>query len=135
MRSRPPRHRPGSTARAAISFPTSHTRSSSAHPYTAALLRSVPRVTGPLRRTLPAIAGSPPDLSRPLPGCPFAPRCERARAVCSAEAPPPHTAAPGHTTTCHFPLTAPPAAALPAPRTAPITAAHTAPPTTPETSA
>ncbi|MEV6077529.1 ABC transporter ATP-binding protein [Streptomyces sp. NPDC052069] len=76
-----------------------------AHPYTAALLRSVPRVTGPLRRTLPAIPGTPPDLSRPATGCPFAPRCERAEAVCSTTTPPVHPAGPGHTATCHFPLT------------------------------
>ncbi|MER5850470.1 ABC transporter ATP-binding protein [Streptomyces sp. NPDC002012] len=76
-----------------------------AHPYTAALLRSVPRVTGPLRRTLPAIPGSPPDLSHPAAGCPFAPRCERAQAVCATAAAAVHLAGPGHTASCHFPLT------------------------------
>ncbi|MFB6892201.1 ABC transporter ATP-binding protein [Kitasatospora sp. NPDC056327] len=84
--------------------PTEEVTGNPAHPYTAALLRSVPRVTGPLRRTLPAVAGSPPDLSRPDPGCPFAPRCERARSVCSTDAPPVHRAAAGHTAVCHFPL-------------------------------
>ncbi|MFD4941391.1 ABC transporter ATP-binding protein [Streptomyces sp. NPDC058239] len=76
-----------------------------AHPYTAALLRSVPRVTGPLRRTLPAIPGSPPDLSQPAAGCPFAPRCERAQAVCTMAPAAVHPAGPGHTASCHFPLT------------------------------
>ncbi|MFE2105858.1 ABC transporter ATP-binding protein [Kitasatospora sp. NPDC059463] len=92
--------------------PTEAVTENPAHPYTAALLRSVPRVTGPLRRTLPAVAGSPPDLSKPIPGCPFAPRCERAEAVCSTDAPPLHRAGAGHTAACHFPLT--PSAALPA---------------------
>ncbi|MFJ5120768.1 ABC transporter ATP-binding protein [Kitasatospora sp. NPDC088548] len=86
------------------SGPTESITERPAHPYTAALLRSVPRVTGPLRRTLPAIAGSPPDLAKPATGCPFAPRCERAAAVCTTAAPPVHRAGPAHTAACHFPL-------------------------------
>ncbi|MFI9328818.1 ABC transporter ATP-binding protein [Kitasatospora sp. NPDC052868] len=88
--------------------PTEAVTERPAHPYTAALLRSVPRVTGPLRRTLPAIPGSAPDLSRPTAGCPFAPRCERAESVCGTTAPPVHRAGPGHTAACHLPLTAAP---------------------------
>ncbi|GGQ67221.1 ABC transporter ATP-binding protein [Kitasatospora griseola] len=88
------------------SGPTEQVTERPAHPYTAALLRSVPRVTGPLRRVLPAIPGSPPDLSRPLTGCPFAPRCDRAEAVCATVAPPVHRAGPAHTASCHFPLAA-----------------------------
>lgn len=84
--------------------PTGEVTEWPAHPYTAALLRSVPRVTGPLRRTLPAIPGSPPDLSRPAAGCPFAPRCELARAVCTTAAPPVQPVGPGRTAACHFPL-------------------------------
>ncbi|MGW1091139.1 ABC transporter ATP-binding protein [Streptomyces sp. NPDC002596] len=75
-----------------------------AHPYTAALLQSVPRVTGPLRRTLPAIPGSPPDPADPAAGCPFAPRCAAARTVCATETPPVHHPEPGRTVSCHFPL-------------------------------
>jgi oligopeptide/dipeptide ABC transporter ATP-binding protein len=44
------------------------------HPYTAALLGSIPRI-GAKRRRLDAIAGMPPDLSQPIRGCAFAPRC------------------------------------------------------------
>ncbi|MGV9264933.1 ABC transporter ATP-binding protein [Kitasatospora sp. NPDC003701] len=84
--------------------PTEEVTERPAHPYTAALLRSVPRVTGPLRRTLPAVPGSPPDLSRPAAGCPFAPRCELARPLCTTDAPPVHRAGPGQTVACHFPL-------------------------------
>ncbi|MFI6156457.1 ABC transporter ATP-binding protein [Kitasatospora sp. NPDC051170] len=87
--------------------PTEEVTARPRHPYTAALLRSVPRVTGPLRRTLPAIPGTPPDLTRPTPGCPFAPRCERAQAVCTTTAPPAPASSAGHTADCHFPLTAP----------------------------
>ncbi|MFD7644535.1 ABC transporter ATP-binding protein [Kitasatospora sp. NPDC059795] len=93
--------------------PTEEVTERPAHPYTAALLRSVPRVTGPLRRELPAIPGSPPDLSRPVAGCPFAPRCDRAGSVCATVAPPVRAAGPAHTASCHFPLTAEAAPASP----------------------
>ncbi|MFJ9949995.1 ABC transporter ATP-binding protein [Kitasatospora sp. NPDC091207] len=85
--------------------PTEEVTERPAHPYTAALLRSVPRVTGPLRRTLPAVPGSPPDLSRPAGGCSFAPRCELARPLCTTAAPPVQQVGPGQTAACHFPLT------------------------------
>ncbi|MFE2727156.1 ABC transporter ATP-binding protein [Kitasatospora sp. NPDC059327] len=87
------------------SGPTEEVTARPAHPYTAALLRSVPRVTGPLRRTLPAVPGSPPDLSRPAGGCPFAPRCELVRPLCHTAAPPVRQVGPGQTAACHFPLT------------------------------
>ncbi|NHN88579.1 ABC transporter ATP-binding protein [Acetobacter conturbans] len=53
-----------------------------AHPYTAALLDSIPPLTGPRPTRLPSIAGAPPaPLERP-PGCAFAPRCHYAHAAC-----------------------------------------------------
>ncbi|MEO5961590.1 MAG: ABC transporter ATP-binding protein, partial [Opitutaceae bacterium] len=45
------------------------------HPYTRALQRSIPALQ-PKGSELYTIRGMPPDLSKPLPGCPFAPRCE-----------------------------------------------------------
>jgi oligopeptide/dipeptide ABC transporter ATP-binding protein len=54
------------------------------HPYTAALLDSLPRLDRPRGRTL---SGQPPDPAAPPQGCPFAPRCPRLFARC-AEAPP-----------------------------------------------
>jgi oligopeptide transport system ATP-binding protein len=45
------------------------------HPYTAGLLRSLPRLDLPLPARLPAIPGQPPDLSQLPAGCAFAPRC------------------------------------------------------------
>jgi oligopeptide/dipeptide ABC transporter ATP-binding protein len=57
-----------------------------AHPYTAGLIASTPRVDKPLRR-LSAIAGSPPGAIDPPPGCAFAPRCPRASDRCVAERP------------------------------------------------
>ena len=54
-----------------------------AHPYTAALLDSIPPLTGPRPVRLPSIAGVPPvPLERP-PGCAFAPRCHYAHDACS----------------------------------------------------
>ena len=58
-----------------------------AHPYTQALLSSVPTVECKVSR-LPAIDGQPPDL-RSLPqGCSFEPRCQRAGDRCKQEQPP-----------------------------------------------
>ncbi len=45
------------------------------HPYTAGLLRSVPRLDRPRGARLETIDGAPPDLLDPPPGCRFAPRC------------------------------------------------------------
>ncbi|WP_241562066.1 ABC transporter ATP-binding protein [Streptomyces hoynatensis] len=45
------------------------------HPYTWGLLSSMPRITGDVGRPLVPIAGTPPSLLNPPPGCPFAPRC------------------------------------------------------------
>ncbi len=57
------------------------------HPYTAALLRSVPDPDQPVHRLL-TIAGQPPDLMRPLTGCAFAPRCPAAVERCITDVPP-----------------------------------------------
>lgn len=57
------------------------------HPYTLALLRSLPRVDRSSRERLAAIPGLPPDLLRLPPGCPFAPRCVYQRERCLLENP------------------------------------------------
>jgi oligopeptide transport system ATP-binding protein len=53
------------------------------HPYNRALQKSIPALQSK-GMELYTIPGSPPDLSRPLPGCAFAPRCEFAEEVCRA---------------------------------------------------
>jgi peptide/nickel transport system ATP-binding protein len=53
------------------------------HPYTAALLESIPPMAGPRPARLPAIPGSPPSLLRLPPGCAFAPRCRFRMSACS----------------------------------------------------
>ncbi len=57
------------------------------HPYTAALLRSVPDPEAPVHRLL-SIAGQPPDLMQRIDGCAFAPRCPAALDRCRTELPP-----------------------------------------------
>lgn len=59
------------------------------HPYTEALLRSLPRLDQAKEERLKPIAGSPPDPRRPLKGCPFWPRCPYAQEICHT--PPPLT--------------------------------------------
>ena len=54
-----------------------------AHPYTRALLRSVPRLDREIRGELASIPGTPPDLFQPPVGCAFAPRCKYAMKVCT----------------------------------------------------
>jgi peptide/nickel transport system ATP-binding protein len=55
------------------------------HPYTEALLRSVPRLDQPSHHRLDAIGGRPPDLTDPPPGCRFAPRCRYAAEACTQQ--------------------------------------------------
>ncbi|HEY7490469.1 MAG TPA: ABC transporter ATP-binding protein [Candidatus Tectomicrobia bacterium] len=58
------------------------------HPYTAALLQSIPQL-GDYREYLPSIPGDPPDLGQLPQGCPFHPRCPEAMEVCAQGEPPP----------------------------------------------
>jgi peptide/nickel transport system ATP-binding protein len=57
-------------------------------PYTEALLAAIPKLDSPPHTPLPAIAGRPPDPTRPLPGCSFAPRCKYADGQCHGSKPP-----------------------------------------------
>jgi oligopeptide/dipeptide ABC transporter ATP-binding protein len=59
-----------------------------AHPYTQALLRSIPRITEPRREWLEAIQGMVPDPYHMPAGCPFHPRCAHAVAACREGEPP-----------------------------------------------
>ena len=58
------------------------------HPYTQALLASIPQLKQDASKALHAIPGLPPDLTRPPQGCRFAPRCPRASDKCRTEEPP-----------------------------------------------
>ena len=69
------------------------------HPYTEALLASIPRLADPGQR-LTAIDGQPPDLASPPPGCAFHPRCPKVMQRCREEAPPAFTGPDRHTSRC-----------------------------------
>jgi oligopeptide/dipeptide ABC transporter ATP-binding protein len=71
------------------------------HPYTRALLDSIPRLRGELPRRLPAIPGAPPFGDVPAGRCSFADRCPRAQDLCREVDPPLSGRRP---TACHFPL-------------------------------
>jgi peptide/nickel transport system ATP-binding protein len=58
------------------------------HPYTQALLASIPQLKQDASKALHAIPGLPPDLTRPPEGCRFAARCPRASDKCRTEEPP-----------------------------------------------
>ncbi|MEV7373229.1 ABC transporter ATP-binding protein [Streptomyces sp. NPDC090301] len=68
--------------------PTAEVLTRPRHPYTAGLLAAVPRLSAPSGTRLTGIPGTPPDLSLPLAGCAFAPRCALAEDRCGATAPP-----------------------------------------------
>ena len=69
------------------------------HPYTRALQRSIPALQAK-GTELYTIPGMPPDLSKPLPGCPFSPRCEFAVGRCQAEIPALLPETPSHSQAC-----------------------------------
>jgi oligopeptide transport system ATP-binding protein len=71
------------------------------NPYTKGLLRSVPDPTSEQGK-LYQIPGSPPDVAHLKPGCPFAPRCERAEEICRREFPPFVQLTSDHFSLCHF---------------------------------
>ena len=73
------------------------------HPYTAELIRCIPRITGPLPGRMATLAGQPPRPQDPQPGCAFAPRCPRAAPHCRVERPPLRALGSG-AVACHFPL-------------------------------
>jgi oligopeptide/dipeptide ABC transporter ATP-binding protein len=70
-----------------------------AHPYTRALLESIPRLTDTEAR-LTAIDGQPPDPAALPGGCAFHPRCLKALDRCRAEAPPTYVIGRQHTAAC-----------------------------------
>ena len=79
--------------------PTAALFASPAHPYTALLLRSLPRLDDDRARLAP-IEGTPPDLSVLEPGCSFAPRCPLAEDRCRKERPPLDRVGEGHRVSC-----------------------------------
>ena len=77
------------------------------HPYTRALLASIPRLSQDGNRRLLTIGGLPPDLSRPPAGCRFAPRCSRATDKCRDQEPPLTGERADHLFSCWHPVDGP----------------------------
>ena len=76
------------------------------HPYTVALLASIPNpdptaTRAPVAKT---IQGEPPSPIDPPSGCRFRTRCPRAQDICATEEPPLRRLADGHFAACHFPV-------------------------------
>ncbi len=84
------------------SAPTAELFERPANPYTSGLLKSVPDPTDEAHGELYQIPGLPPDVARLPPGCPFAPRCARAEAICRETFPPYVELTPRHHSLCHF---------------------------------
>ncbi|MFI1379673.1 dipeptide/oligopeptide/nickel ABC transporter permease/ATP-binding protein [Embleya sp. NPDC020886] len=68
-------------------LPTGDLVTGTAHPYTRALIGAVPDMTTDRGLPLVTIAGRPPGPGEDTPGCPFAPRCERATDRCRTDEP------------------------------------------------
>jgi peptide/nickel transport system ATP-binding protein len=75
------------------------------HPYTAALLESIPRLGSRVSR-LPAIEGTVPSLYELPAGCPFQNRCPNVTDACSSKRPKMASVAPGHQVACFNPVPA-----------------------------
>jgi oligopeptide/dipeptide ABC transporter ATP-binding protein len=73
-----------------------------AHPYAAALLEAVPRLSEGSVGRLRSIEGTPPAPGEIVPGCAFAPRCPDVAAICRREAPALRSGA-RRAVACHMP--------------------------------
>ena len=70
------------------------------HPYTKALLKSLPTIDTQKEEQLVSIPGTPPDLYAPPQGCGFASRCEHCMKICQVNQPPVFEVGEGHTASC-----------------------------------
>ena len=82
-----------------------------AHPYTEALLASIPQLDPGGDAGEDVLRGDPPSPFDVPSGCRFRTRCPRATEFCAEEVPELRAVSPGRFVACHFPLTAPPEAA------------------------
>jgi peptide/nickel transport system ATP-binding protein len=73
-------------------------------PYTEALLAAIPKLDAPPHTPLATVSGRPPDPTRRIVGCAFAPRCKYAVERCRFEAPPLSGSEPDHRYACWLPL-------------------------------
>ena len=81
--------------------PTEALFSTPRHPYTEALLSSVPKPDPRLRSERIVLQGEVADPANTPPGCHFHPRCKYAQAICREQSPVQEEIAPGHFVRCH----------------------------------
>jgi len=72
------------------------------HPYTRALLQTIPRITGPRDARLKVIEGQPPILTAAPAACPFRARCEFRHDRCDVENPRLRPVGHDHAVACHW---------------------------------
>ena len=82
--------------------PTEELFANPKHPYTQALLESVPVPNPAIASGAKPLAGEVADPANPPAGCYFNPRCPFAQDICRVEAPPLEEVSPGHFASCHF---------------------------------
>jgi oligopeptide/dipeptide ABC transporter ATP-binding protein len=78
---------------------SAHLAAAARHPYTRLLFAATPTVTS-TKDEIVSIPGAPPDLRKPIRGCPFYPRCPEHIDTCSTESPPAIPSENGYAT-CH----------------------------------
>ncbi|OKI13269.1 peptide ABC transporter ATP-binding protein [Streptomyces sp. CB03911] len=86
------------------SLPADRLADGTRHPYTRALVGSVPDLAADRDRPLPTVEGAPPDPLAPPPGCAFAPRCPHRRDHCTEQAPPMEDLDADHRVACWYPV-------------------------------
>jgi oligopeptide transport system ATP-binding protein len=72
------------------------------HPYTAGLLRSMPRLDEVMQERLTTVPGQPPNMQRLPSGCAFRNRCTYRMDICATELPPLRPIAPERSKACHL---------------------------------
>ena len=77
------------------------------HPYTEALLETIPKIDTPSHTRLVPIPGRPPEVIEIPDGCPFAPRCRYSITRCLTDRPGLTSQGAGHTCACHAPVGTP----------------------------
>jgi len=82
------------------SAPVEELLSNPKHPYTIALLNSVPTISK--EKKIKGIPGMPPDLAKEIKGCPFADRCNRVFDKCREEEPPEIAIGSDHNVACYL---------------------------------
>ncbi|MBQ2260423.1 MAG: ABC transporter ATP-binding protein [Loktanella sp.] len=72
------------------------------HPYTRALLKTIPTISGERAKRLTVIEGQPPLMTEAPNACPFRARCDVAFDRCAVENPPRYPVGPGHDAACFY---------------------------------